>query len=47
MGGIKHIMGRSNKKDDHFVSKSQTSINDLNNFYGRFDNVDGKTECDM
>lgn len=39
-------MGRSSKKGDSPVSNSQTFVHELNNFYCRFDTLDGRTECD-
>jgi len=42
--GSNRLTGRPQKKDDNCVSES--CINDLNIFYGRFDTVEGKTGCD-
>lgn len=39
-------MSRSGKKDDSFVNNSQNLVNDLNNFYCRFDTMYDRAECD-
>ncbi len=48
MGSPKaHGIVRTLSKPNYFrFSNCQTFINDLNNFYCRFDTVEGKTECD-
>ncbi len=45
--GLNTMMGRKPKSQDHCLPDSPSVLNDLNQFYGRFDTPDFKAECDI